>query len=152
MPASSSESKSEHGGLFEAQTDADNRSDGHILRHFFDDWPRRLQDPDNSGANASPLNTASLPGSLSLDVSLKLATGKGDQLGTLAGGRDHQLQPPLNWIMDGWATAPNRVASMGGPLADALRSSSTTSTSPTSVLHQLTRGSTSEISYVSTWI
>ncbi|KAE8673043.1 Growth-regulating factor 3 [Hibiscus syriacus] len=143
---SSLESKNEHKGLFEAQTEADNRSGSHILRRFFDDWPRTLQDPSNSGTNASRMNTASLPGSSSSDVSLKLSTGNGDQLGTLAGGRDHQLQPPLNWNMDGWATASNRVASMGGPLSEALRSSSMSNTSPTSVLHQLTRGSTSEIS------
>ncbi|KAE8666290.1 Growth-regulating factor 3 [Hibiscus syriacus] len=113
---SSSDSKNEHKGLFEAQSEADNRSDGHFLRHFFDDWPRTLQDPDNSGTNASPMYSTSLPGNSSSDVSLKLSTGNGDQLGALAGGRDHQLQPPLNWTMDGWAAVSNRVASMGGPL------------------------------------
>ncbi|GMI96648.1 growth-regulating factor 4 [Hibiscus trionum] len=151
---SSSESKNENKGLFEAQTDVDNRSDGHILRHFFDDWPRTLQDPDSSGTNASRMNSAtslsiSVQGNSSSDVSLKLSTGNGDRLGPSDGGRDHQLQPPLNWAMDGWG-ASNRVASMGGPLAEALRSSSTSNSSPTSVLHQLPRGSTSEISYIST--
>ncbi|KAL4296131.1 hypothetical protein GQ457_12G011450 [Hibiscus cannabinus] len=151
---SSSESKNENKGLFEAQTEVDNRSDGHILRHFFDDWPRTLQDPDSSGTDASMMNSStrlsiSIKGNSSSDVSLKLSTGNGDRLGASGSGRDHQQQPPLNWAMDGWA-ASNRVASMGGPLAEALRSSSTSNSSPTSVLHQLPRGSTSEISYIST--
>ncbi|XP_022744142.1 growth-regulating factor 3 [Durio zibethinus] len=145
---SSSESKNEHRGLFEAHTEVDNRSDGHILRHFFDDWPRSLQESDNSGTNASRMNSAtclsiSIPGNSSSDVSLKLSTGNGDQLGSRDNERD---QPQLNWAA-GWAS--NHVASMGGPLAEALRSS-TSNSSPTSVLHQLPRGSASETSYVST--
>ncbi|XVF07725.1 hypothetical protein REPUB_Repub06bG0164400 [Reevesia pubescens] len=145
---SSSESKNEHKGLFEVQNEVDNRSDGHILRHFFDDWPRSLQEPDNAGTNASPMNSAtslsiSMLGNSSSDVSLKLSTGNGDQLGPQDSKRD---QPQLNWAA-GWAS--NQVASMGGPLAEALRSS-TSNSSPTSVLHQLPRGSASEISYVST--
>ncbi|KAK8685582.1 hypothetical protein V6N13_041582 [Hibiscus sabdariffa] len=151
---SSSESKNENKGLFEAQTEVDNRSDGHILRHFFDDWPRTLQDPDSSGTDASMMNSStrlsiSIKGNSSSDVSLKLSTGNGDRLGASGSGRDHHQQPPLNWAMEGWA-ASNWVASMGGPLAEALRSSSTSNSSPTSVLHQLPRGSTSEISYIST--
>ncbi|PPS12923.1 hypothetical protein GOBAR_AA07711 [Gossypium barbadense] len=107
-----------------------------------------LQDPDNNGTNASPMNSAtcltiSMPGNSSSDVSLKLSTGNGDSR------REHHQQPPLNWAMGGWA-ASNQVASMGGPLAEALRSSSTSNSSPTSVLHQLPKGSTSEISYIST--
>ncbi|KAL4339602.1 hypothetical protein GQ457_08G018460 [Hibiscus cannabinus] len=146
---SSSESKDEHRGLFEAQSEVHNRSDGHILRRFFDDWPRTLQDTDNSGTDVTSLSI-SMPGSSSSDVSLKLSTGNGDQLRPSAGGREHQLQSPFNWAMDVWA-ASNRVASVGGPLAEALQSSSSTSnTSPTSVLHQLPKGSTSEISYIST--
>ncbi|MBA0767831.1 hypothetical protein Gotri_016686 [Gossypium trilobum] len=145
---SSPESKTEPKGLFEAQNEVDDRSDGHILRHFFDDWPRTLQDPDNNGTNASPINSStclsiSMPGNSSSDVSLKLSTGNGDSR------REHHQQPPLNWAMGGWA-ASNQVASMGGPLAEALRSSSTSNSSPTSVLHQLPKGSTSEISYIST--
>ncbi|GMI71023.1 hypothetical protein HRI_000771600 [Hibiscus trionum] len=77
------------------------------LRH------RTLQDPDNSGANASLMSSATTA------------------------------------AMDGLA-ASNRVASMEGPLAKALQSSSTSNTSPTSVLHQLPRGCTYEISYINT--
>ncbi|KAK8303036.1 hypothetical protein V6Z11_D04G125100 [Gossypium hirsutum] len=69
---------------------------------------RSLQQPDNPAE--SPMSSAtclsiSMPGNSSSDVSLKLSTGKGDQ---------------LNWAA-GWAS--NQVASMGGPLAEALRSS-----------------------------
>ncbi|KAK8553924.1 hypothetical protein V6N12_030903 [Hibiscus sabdariffa] len=140
----SAESKDEHKGLFEAQSEVYNKSDGHILRHFFDDWPRTLRDPDNSGTDATSLSI-SMPGISSSDVSLKLSTGNGDQLGSSAGGREHQMHPPFNWTMDVWA-ASNRWASVGGPLAEALQSSSSSKTSPTSVLHQLPKGSTSEIS------
>ncbi|XWS66721.1 hypothetical protein CRYUN_Cryun05aG0224800 [Craigia yunnanensis] len=142
----SPESNNEDKGFFEAQNEVDNRSDGHTLRHFFDDWPRSLQEPDNDGTNARPMNSAtclsiSMPGNSSSDVSLKLSTGNGDQLGSRDSERD---QPQLNWAA-GWAS--NQVASMGGPLAEALRSSNS---SPTSVLHQMSRGSASETSYVST--
>ncbi|OMO68273.1 hypothetical protein COLO4_29796 [Corchorus olitorius] len=83
-------------------------------------------------------------GNSSSDVSLKLSTGNGDQLGH---PRDNARdQPQLNWA-NGWTSNP--VASMGGPLAEALRSS-TSNSSPTSVLHQLPRGSASEASFVST--
>ncbi|XP_062166706.1 growth-regulating factor 3 isoform X2 [Alnus glutinosa] len=141
------------GGLFEAQTEvsADGKSDGHILRHFFDDWPRSsLEESDNTGSNASPMNSAtclsiSMLENSSSDVSLKLSTGIGNE----PGSRDSNAeagQPQLNWAA-GWAT--NQVASMGGPLAEALRSS-TSNSSPTSVLHQLPRGTATEASLVST--
>ncbi|XP_012441744.2 growth-regulating factor 3 isoform X1 [Gossypium raimondii] len=105
---SSSDSNNVHKGLFEAQNEVNNRSDGQMLRHFFDDRPRSLQQPDNHAE--SPMSSAtclsiSMPGNSSSDVSLKLSTGNGDQ---------------LNWAA-GWAS--NQVASMGGPLAEALRSS-----------------------------
>jgi hypothetical protein len=141
------------GGLFEAQTEvsADGKSDGHILRHFFDDWPRSsLEESDTTGSNASPMNSAtclsiSMLENSSSDVSLKLSTGIGNE----PGSRDSNAeagQPQLNWAA-GWAT--NQVASMGGPLAEALRSS-TSNSSPTSVLHQLPRGTATEASLVST--
>ncbi|OMO82099.1 Growth-regulating factor 8 [Corchorus capsularis] len=145
---SNSDSKNEHKSLFEAPNEVKNRSDGHILRHFFDDWPRSVQEPENSRTNTNPMNSStclsiSMPGNgnSSSDVSLKLSTGNGDPRDN---ARDHQ--PQLNWA-NGWSSNP--VASMGGPLAEALRSS-TSNSSPTSVLHQLPRGSASETSYVST--
>lgn len=139
---SSSESRIENKGLFEAQNEVNNRPDGHILRHFFDDWPRSLQEPDNAGSNASPMSSSTCLTISSSDVSLKLSTGNADELTTRDGERD-QLQ--LNWAA-GWATNQ-----MGGPLAEALRSS-TSNSSPTSVLHQLPRNSATESSYVSTCV
>ncbi|KAJ9181425.1 hypothetical protein P3X46_009557 [Hevea brasiliensis] len=126
-----------------------NGRDGHILRHFFDDWPRSLQQPDTAGSNASPMNSAtclsiSMSGNSSSDVSLKLSTGNGEE--SAGNGRNEREHPQVNWT-GGWGTT--QVASMGGPLAEALRSS-TSNSSPTSVLHQLPRGSASETSYVST--
>ncbi|XP_060177007.1 growth-regulating factor 3-like [Lycium barbarum] len=114
-------------------------SNGQILRHFFDDWPRQqqLQEGDNAATSLS----ISMPGggNPSSDFSLKLSTGN---------DYDSGPQQVRNVERSTWRTS-HQVASMGGPLAEALRSS-TTSLSPTSVLHQLARGSTSEASYIST--
>lgn len=162
---SSTGTKNEDKNLFENKdhVGGDGRSGGHMLRHFFDDWSRSLQEPDNAennGITGRRMNSAtclsiSTPGNTtSSDVSLKLSTGYG--------GEDHpcpksdqnvdnnleaeqqQQQLQLNWA-GGWASANQ----MGGPLAEALRSSTSTS-SPTSVLHQLPRSSGSETSYIST--
>ncbi|KAK6139988.1 hypothetical protein DH2020_026262 [Rehmannia glutinosa] len=123
----------------EAQNDG--RSDGgRTLRHFFDDWPRSLHETENAASSVTNLSI-SMPGNPSSDFSLKLGTGNGDELG----GEVERERPQMNWGMT-WET--NRTAPMGGPLAEALRSSMTTS-SPTSVLHRLTRSSASETSYVS---
>ncbi|KAL5741024.1 hypothetical protein ACOSP7_029893 [Xanthoceras sorbifolium] len=158
---SSSVSKTDDKGVFESQNNGvNNRSDGHILRHFFDDWPRSLQEESNNNNNAtsngaSTLNSVtslsiSMPGNSS-DVSLKLSTGNGEEelgRGQHGRGEEEQQQQQLNWVT-GWGS--NQAASMGGPLAEALRSS-TSNSSPTSVLHhQLPRGSASgTTSYVST--
>lgn len=159
VPCSSSDvSKRESNkDLFKSHHDVsagDAKSGGHILRHFFDDWPRSLQESDNVGANASSMNystslSISMPGNLSSDVSLKLSTGDRDRDGDADGdgptaqhdshvGLDNH--PQLGWAA-AWGSSP--MASMGGPLAEALRSSNSNS-SPTSVLHQLPRGSASE--------
>ncbi|KAK7337201.1 hypothetical protein VNO77_17763 [Canavalia gladiata] len=154
----SSGTKHEDKRLYENEdhVGGDGRSGGHMLRHFFDDWPRSLQESDNAENNAGGrINSAtclsiSMPGNTSSDVSLKLSTGYGEEPGPTADDVDLEPQPDqlqLNWA-GGWASS-NQVASMGGPLAEALRSSTSTS-SPTSVLHQLPRGSGSETSFVST--
>ncbi|KAJ8754010.1 hypothetical protein K2173_001908 [Erythroxylum novogranatense] len=144
---SSLDSRTETKGLFGPQNEVGKKPDGHILRHFFDDWPRSVQESENAGSNASPMNSAtclsiSMPGNSSSDVSLKLSTGNGEEAGS-TGGSERE-QPHLNW---GAAWSNHQVASMGGPLAEVLRSSASNS-SPTSVLHQLPR-STSETSAVS---
>lgn len=148
--------KMESKTLSHAQREDSNRSDGHILRHFFDDWPRSLQDGgggggssrDNAGGNASSMNSStslsiSMPGNASSDVSLKLATGNVDEPSPISDRNAERDHLQMNsWGAGGWSQH------MGGPLAEALRSS-TSHSSPTSVLHQLPRGSASETSYVS---
>ncbi|PIN00615.1 hypothetical protein CDL12_26882 [Handroanthus impetiginosus] len=121
-------------GPYEAENES--QSNGRTLR-FFDDWPKSLHDTENSSTNLS----ISMPGS---DFSLKLGTGNGDENNThiVSNQRD---KPQLNWGMN-WETNP--VAPMGGPLAEALRSSGS-GLSPTSVLHRLGRAPGSEGSYVS---
>lgn len=146
---SSTGTKNEEKGLFESDdhVGGDGRtsdSGGHMLRHFFDDWPRSLQETDNAENNGR-VNS-------STDVSLKLSTGYGEeQTGPRneSVGLEPEQQLQLNWAGGGWASG-NHVASMGGPLAEALRSSTSSTSSPTSVLHQLPRGSASDTSYIST--
>ncbi|PSR98497.1 Growth-regulating factor like [Actinidia chinensis var. chinensis] len=148
-----SESRTQNNGPFEAQNEVsgDGKSSGGVLRHFFDDWPRSLHEPSRAQSNGCPITSStglsiSTPSDPTSDFSLKLSTGNGDGPGHQEGCvRRDELQ--LNWA-GGWGT--NQVGPMGGPLAEALRSSSTSNSSPTSVLHQLPRGSASETSYVST--
>lgn len=133
---SSSGAKSDNKSFFENHDHVDGdgnsaKSDGHVLRHFFDDWPRTLQEPDNGESNGSQNNNSgkclsmSTPGIDPSDVSLKLTTGYGEDA--------------------------CHAASVGGPLAEALRSSTTSSTSsPTSVLLQLPPSSACETSFIST--
>ncbi|XP_051131608.1 growth-regulating factor 3-like [Andrographis paniculata] len=125
---------------FDTETEGQTAS-GRTLRHFFDDWPRSEDDAGGCSASATKL-TMSMPS----DFSLKLGTGSvEDSRAQIASGeRDG---PRLNWGTPWEAT--NRAAPMGGPLAEALRSSTSTS-SPTSVLHRLPlKSSASETSYVS---
>ncbi|MCL7044734.1 hypothetical protein MKW94_008391 [Papaver nudicaule] len=128
------------------------KPDGQVLRHFFDDWPRSNQKSNGVGNNSSQTTSTtclsiSTPGNPSSDFSLKLSTGNADERdGREMNGGPERRQ--MNWG-GGWGA--NQVSSMGGPLAEALRSSITTnSSSPTSVLHELRRGSISETSSVST--
>lgn len=114
-------------------------SDGQLLRQFFDDWPRSTEITSGVGRNGGPSRTClsiSTPGDAS-DFSLKLSTGDG-------GGREERAH--LDWAT-GWSA--HQVTSMGGPLAEALRSA-TSNDSPTSVLYELNRGTASETSSVST--
>ncbi|CAH9127815.1 unnamed protein product [Cuscuta epithymum] len=119
-------------GPWEAPSDG--RSSGQTLRRFFDDWPRPLQETERAaGADASSATNLSIsfPGNATSDFSLKLSTGEG-----ISNGRPE--------LRNSWGTS-QVVASMGGgPLAEALRSS-TSASSPTSVLHQLQQNSTSTI-------
>ncbi|KAK4478716.1 hypothetical protein RD792_014214 [Penstemon davidsonii] len=117
---------------------------GRTLRPFFDDWPRSLHESNNninSVTSATNLSI-SMPGNHpTSDFSLKLGTGhEVEPRAQIMRGESERRQ--LNW-------GTNLVAPMGGPLAEALRSS-TPRSSPTSVLHRLPRGSASDASYVST--
>nr|XP_043626337.1 growth-regulating factor 3 [Erigeron canadensis] len=121
-------------------------SGSQVLRPFFDDWPRTVQEQEMLATSLS----ISVPGDAPSDFSLKLSTGNNDSGRHGEEMNGERERAPLNWGML-WGT--NNAGSMGGPLAEALRSSSTSnSSSPTSVLHQLQRGSTttSETSYVTT--
>ncbi|KAI7752956.1 hypothetical protein M8C21_026697 [Ambrosia artemisiifolia] len=122
-------------------------SSGRVLRPFFNDWPRTVEEQEVLATSLS----ISVPGDVGSDFSLKLATGNdggGHRGEEMNGDRE---RGPLNW---GMLWGAHQAGSMGGPLAEALRSSSVSnSSSPTSVLHQLQRGSSttaSETSYVST--
>lgn len=139
------------GSLVDSQDEAsrDCNPEGRILRRFFDDWPKSIEDTDSGRSNLSPrpsctslsISIADTPPS---DFSLKLSTGNG---GDVQGPQEEngiRDRPHLSWA-GGWTG--QQTASLGGPLAEALRSS--TNSSPTSVLHQLPlRGAVSETSYV----
>lgn len=96
----------------------DNKSSSNqVLRPFFDDWPRCLQESENLGTSLS----ISVPGNQSSDVSLKLSTG-GARGNPGAEGNVKREQPQLQW---GSSTSPWGTNQMGGPLAEAFRSSTT---------------------------
>ncbi|XP_020527414.1 growth-regulating factor 4 isoform X2 [Amborella trichopoda] len=94
------------------------KADGQILRHFFDDWPRSSghQNPTNPNTDSSSSThlTISIRASAnpSSDFSLKLSTG--DSL--LPSNNENGNRPTENWMV--WES----------PLAEALRSSTSTPT------------------------
>ncbi|KFK34537.1 hypothetical protein AALP_AA5G159100 [Arabis alpina] len=100
--------------------------DGHILRHFFDDWPRS-SDSNSSRMSSSTCHLSiSMPSNASSsDVSLKLSTGNEEEENK---NEREEQQQNMNW----WSNGGNHH-NMGGPLAEALRSASSSS----SVLHQM---------------
>lgn len=103
-----------------------------------------MENAAKSVASATNLSI-SMPGNPSSDFSLKLGTGNGEYRPSTQVVSGEREKPQLNW---GRAWGTNPTALMGGPLAEALRSSISNS-SPTSVLYRLPRGLTSEASYVS---
>ena len=115
-----------HSGFSNGRSD-----DGHILRPFFDDWPR------SSDSTSSPLTSStchlsiSMPGNPPSDVSLKLSTGNEEEEQANMrnnNNNEREQQQNMNW----WSSGGNHN-NMGGPLAEALRSASSTS----SVLQQM---------------
>lgn len=136
MCCRSAESITETKGLFRIHKDPSElgRSDNQTLRHFFDDWPRTIQEPQNTINNAS-LGTSlsiSVPGiNPNSDVSLNLSTGIRSETESGSGeGNSERERSQLHWRTT-WGGNQ-----MGGPLAEAFGSSTSTS-SPMSVLHQL---------------
>ncbi|KMT06321.1 hypothetical protein BVRB_7g160040 isoform A [Beta vulgaris subsp. vulgaris] len=124
-----------------------NNNGSRVLMHLFDDWPRSENSQGNDISSSTSLSI-STSGNPSSDF-LRLSTGNGDELGLRDGNRngneERERAQQLSWSAGGWGANP--VASMGGPLAEALRSSS--NSSPTSVLHQLPRCSAPDTSFVS---
>lgn len=130
----------------------DNKAEGYVLQKFFDEWPKSQQEANDTvnytshPASATHLSI-SIPGNLSSDFSLKLSTGndakKPRQASNNDGADGQVVCSSNNW--SGWGH--HGEASMGGPLAEALRSSASTH-SPTSVLHK-PNGSASETSGIS---
>ncbi|KAG2289621.1 hypothetical protein Bca4012_029320 [Brassica carinata] len=104
---------------------------GHTLRHFFDDWPRSEADNSSTPMSSTTCLSISMPVNSSSDVSLKLSTGNEEE--EARSNNNRRDQQNMSW-WSGGVSLPNHHH-MGGPLAEALRSSS--SSSPTSVLHQL---------------
>ncbi|EPS59588.1 hypothetical protein M569_15218, partial [Genlisea aurea] len=101
------------------------------LRHFFDDWPRSVHETNDKLATSLSI---SMPGNStpSSDFSLKLGTGDdGDGDDPHHNHHHHhhhhnRERPPL---LNCWGAAWEPNGGVGGPLAEALRSSA--STSPT---------------------
>ncbi|KAJ8427441.1 hypothetical protein Cgig2_005285 [Carnegiea gigantea] len=128
-----------------SKLNSDEKSSNKVLMHFFDDWPR--------SNNAETNNSSSMCLSISNTTNstsdfLRLSTGNGIELGERDGngnGNEERQRGQLNWGT-GWGANSAASMGMGGPLAEALRSSS--HSSPTSVLHQLPRGSDADTSYV----
>ncbi|KAJ4895704.1 Growth-regulating factor 4 [Raphanus sativus] len=113
-----------HSGFSNGRSD-----DGHILRPFFDDWPRSTDYTSSPMSSSTCHLSISMPGNPSSDVSLKLSTGnEEEEEANMRNKNEREQQQSMNW----WSSGGNHN-NMGGPLAEALRSASSTS----SVLQQM---------------
>ncbi|KAK9127685.1 hypothetical protein Syun_016482 [Stephania yunnanensis] len=129
------------------------RSEGQqLLRHFFDERPKSQVEPNSIFHNADPTSVTTtglsiaIPRSLSSgDFSLKLSTGNADHAASSGEMTVRTEQSHQSWGRE-WGS--QQGSSMAGLLGEMLRSSS--SNSPTSVLHELRRGCVSETSSIST--
>ncbi|GAB2235851.1 hypothetical protein Drorol1_Dr00026293 [Drosera rotundifolia] len=120
-----SESKPQH------EPSGDDSSNNRVLRCFFDAWPQSSDHTNSGSSNSSAsLSMVPTPKNPSSDF-LKLSTG--------SNGQDPETHRPMNW----WGGSSNTV---GGPLAEALRSP--TGSSPANALHQLQRASACDSSFV----
>ncbi|KAG6496516.1 hypothetical protein ZIOFF_044383 [Zingiber officinale] len=119
----------------------DDKAEGYVLQSFLDEWPKsQRENTDSIDYTVHPASTTHLsisaPGNQLSDFSLKLSTGNPER-----SGQDNKNGCETQLLVS------YGQASMGGPLAEALRSSASTH-SPTSVLHN-SNGSISEISSIS---
>ncbi|KAK9126462.1 hypothetical protein Scep_015308 [Stephania cephalantha] len=129
------------------------RSEGQqLLRHFFDERPKSQVESNSIFHNADPTSVTTtglsiaIPRSLSSgDFSLKLSTGNADHAASSGEMTVRTDQSHQSWGRE-WGS--QQGSSMAGLLGEMLRSSS--SDSPTSVLHELRRGCVSETSSIST--
>ncbi|XP_010504040.1 PREDICTED: growth-regulating factor 4-like isoform X2 [Camelina sativa] len=116
-----------HNGFSNGRSD-----DGHILRHFFDDWPRSSDSASSPMSSSNCHLSISMPGNGNTpsDVSLKLSTGNEEEEENMRNNNNNNSErEQLNW----WSNGGNHHNNMGGPLAEALRSASSTP----GVLHQM---------------
>ncbi|XP_074589740.1 growth-regulating factor 3-like [Curcuma longa] len=129
----------------------DNKPEGYVLQRFLDEWPKsQCENGDSVNYAIHPASTThlsiSVPGNHSSDFSLKLSTGNPEKpRESNNNGLEMQQLPQPSNKGSGWVS--HAEATMGGPLAEALRSSTSTH-SPTSVLHK-PNGSIYEISSIS---
>ncbi|KAK9153755.1 hypothetical protein Sjap_001235 [Stephania japonica] len=130
------------------------RSEGqqHLLRHFFDERPKSQVVSNNIFHNAEPASATTTGLSIAIprnhssgDFSLKLSTGNADHVPS-SGEMTVRTEQSTHqsWGRE-WGS--QQGSSMAGLLGEMLRSSS--SNSPTSVLHELRRGCVSETSSIS---
>ncbi|XP_074276891.1 growth-regulating factor 3-like isoform X3 [Silene latifolia] len=130
-------------------TSRDDKSNNRVLMDLFDDWPKSLHGHARPETNCTSSSTSLSISTLGNPTSnfLRLSTGNVDELGRsdVSGPQENEdrEREQISWT-GGWGGSP--VASMGGPLAEVLRSSS--NSSPTSVLHQLPRCAAPDTSFV----
>ncbi|KAJ4867121.1 Growth-regulating factor 4 [Raphanus sativus] len=109
-------------------------SDGHILRHFFKDWPRTSDSTPRPMNSSTSHHSVSMPSNASSDVSLKLSTcnEEEEEANMRNNNNNNNNEKEHQQSMNCWSSGGNHQ-NMDGPLAEALRSASPTS----SLLHQM---------------
>uniref|UniRef100_M4DSZ7 Growth-regulating factor n=1 Tax=Brassica campestris TaxID=3711 RepID=M4DSZ7_BRACM len=115
-------------------------NDGHILRHFFEDWPQSSDSTSRPMSSSTCHHSISMPSYASSDVSLKLSTCNEEEEANMINNNNNEKEHQQN--MNCLSSGGNDY-NMDGPLAEALRSAS-----PTSSLLQQMGISTQEMKYV----
>ncbi|WZY88071.1 hypothetical protein YC2023_044806 [Brassica napus] len=99
-------------------------NDGHILRHFFEDWPQSSDSTSRPMSSSTCHLSISMPSYASSDVSLKLSTCNEEEEANMINNNNNEKEHQQN--MNCWSSGGNDY-NMDGPLAEALRSASPTS-------------------------